>query len=343
MENESHIQAIGDLIERKKSLEIEANRLINRKKEKSVDCKFDMNNCQHKNSQHCKNSKKNKSNELSNNFKSSYRKNSFHQPNTRTSKNKDSTTIFIDDKMTKSSRALKTERNLAKFTIQQVLSSFPDDSPDITKNNTLLQRTQGIWMENMNKSYSRKKVKIIKKTPQQIYDDLNRQSHSIKIRKYKDPRLVPEAIHLPQSDIETLEHAEVQTPISFKLGGLLNSKFEFYRTFMNSKMKKKFFNWWFSKWSRLEIKKLRNDLRVAIVNAKDNIEEKKKYMRDYEFDDSLYSNIKKYDDEEKGKQDTPVNMDLYNENFLKEDIFINPQEEKDKKIEPLVDFYIGGE
>lgn len=339
MEKNKHIEVIGELIERNKNLEMETDRLKNREKRESDKSK---NNLLNNTCNGCKTSKympKAKANERITDLKSSYLKTPTSQKKLASATNpKNIFRFYTEEKVGQDQKALKIEKDMTKYAIQKMLSNIEKNSKEVIRKN--------------NKPKKKKCFKRTKRSPDQLFNDLNRQSYTIKIKKYKNPKLVHEAIKLPQSEIETLEYAQVQTPLSMKFGEdkrkILNSKFEFYRTYMNSNLKRRLFNQWLSKWSRIEIKKLRNELRKAIVNVKDDIEEKKRYSRDY-VPDSVYEESKNKinnDDNEKEKQDTPVNMDTYNENFLKEDIFIDPnaQEQKlNEKYQQNVDYYIGGE
>lgn len=340
MEKNNHIQVIEKLIERNKNLEIAMHRMINGKKRESMYCKKKLKNYPPTKTKTLDIPSKTKQSDYSYNPTSTYLKTPTSQKKLASASNpKELLQFYTDEKTAKDPKALEIEKDMTKYAIQKMLSNIQENSKEVIRYKSTSKKQH---------SKKSKKTKKIRRSPEQLFNDLNRQSYTIKIKKYKNPKLVPEAIKLPQSEVETLEHREVQTPISMKYGDnkILNSKFEFYRTFINSNLKRRLFNQWLSKWSRKEIKKLRNDLRKAIDTAKDDIEEKKRFSRDYVPDSVFYSNKKKNSDEDEQKQDTPVNMDVYNENFLKEDIFIDPKEEEKKrneKFQPVVDFYIGGE
>ncbi|KAK8891007.1 hypothetical protein M9Y10_028210 [Tritrichomonas musculus] len=359
METNDHIEVIEELINRNKNLEQKAHRVI--KKDKKVSMYEDLN---------LKNSSKKKYFYGGNSAKTKFSKsnskiyaNTFNLSNFKYHQNAQENNSFFKNERNetpmKDLDAYKIEREMTKYAIHKMLKNIEENSKGIVRNKRNIEsfdcfcsKLENDKIQNSRKANRRckssKKGNRRKKSPQQIYDDLNRQSWTIKIRKYKNPKLVPVALNPPQSEVDTLQHTEVQTPISMRYGGekkeIINSKFDFYQTIVNSKLKRWAFNAWLSRWSRLEIKKLRNELRRAIDVTKDDIEEKKKFDR-YPDNNSKYE-VNPNASNKESEKDTPVNEDLYNTNLLKEKIFIDPKEygkPNNESIEQIVDYYLGGE
>ena len=140
-----------------------------------------------------------------------------------------------------------------------------------------------------------KNIKRKRKTPQQIYDQLNRNSCVSTIQKYKNKALTPEPFKPPIDQVDTLESVSVQTPVILKRGNdYVYDRMYYYKCFVNSKLQHQYFQGWVKKFNRKQIKDMKEQLADALCRK---IEKNKKRRNESSTDSEIDADLPPiYDD-----------------------------------------------
>ncbi|OHT15084.1 hypothetical protein TRFO_14427 [Tritrichomonas foetus] len=234
MESKRHITAIKDLLEKKDDLEKITKRLYKQKNSQSMIDKIG----------------------IKKNLKKKIRKQKPSSPYQYSYATKSNITTATNESSPRSKNKNMSDENLKK---SEALLRAINNSPINAKSKSKFHKnTRGTL-----------KTKRKAKSPQQIYDDLNRNSYMVKIRKYKNSSLVPEPFKPSSSQVEVRENIAIQSPASLRGGSdFLNDRMKYFQSLTKSRMKRKAFNSWVSKWGRNQVQKMRNDLKMALENKK---------------------------------------------------------------------------